>query len=423
MNYAAAQEPAFISAWRHAPAIGFTSRVEWAGGILFLFLFSQGLLGPLLASTGDPEDSAILRLMWLPIYAITAALVLARPGALVRMLAANWLLLGLVALTAISTLWSIDPDTTLRRSFALAMTTLFGFWLASRWSWRALILLIASTFALLALASYAVALAMPSIGIDQAVHAGAWKGVWWEKNTLGAMMGRGAIAGFAAMVLDPKRRWLWFGVALACSGLVLLSTSKTALLALVLGSAGVLGIALCRRGFAASALTLFLLITGGMTIVLIGLLAPVEALEALGRDATLTGRTDIWAVLAEQIRNAPWTGYGYMAFWVVEDGPVFWVRQQTDWPVPTAHNGWLETALAIGLPGVTLMALVFLRAMLRAVRRLFCGPETYWTLPFLAMLALFSISESNLLLQNSITWVLFVATVAKLADRRARTET
>ena len=165
---------------------------------------------------------------------------------------------------------------------------------------------------------------------------------------------------------------------------------------------------------------MFLGLTGGITIAAIMLVAPVEALQALGRDATLTGRTDIWGVLIEEIRTVPWTGYGYRAFWVADNGPVFWVRQATNWDVPTAHNGWIEIALAIGVPGVVLTALVYLQAFLRGVGRIFRGPETYWALAFVAMLFLVSISESNLVLQNSLGWVLFVATSAKLAERRDR---
>jgi exopolysaccharide production protein ExoQ len=420
MSLAASHDPAFLSAWRRAPAFQFTGAIEGGLTLLCLFLFSQGLIGPLFADPANPESSVVLRLIWLPVYALTLVLAITRPGAVMRTLAGNWLMLALVLLTAVSVLWSVAPDTTLRRAFALIMTTFFGFWMAARWSWRSLILLTATTFIGLAVLSTLMALAMPSLGVDHEVHAGAWKGVWWEKNTLGAMMAWGAVACFAALHMDPRRRWIWMGGAILCCALVLLSTSKTALLALLLGTGGAMGIALCRRGFGFASLMLLLGLTGAAGGALILLIAPVEFLELLGRDATLTGRTDIWAILSRQAMEVPWTGYGYMAFWANETGPVFWVRQGTDWPVPTAHNGWIETALAVGLPGVAMMALVFGRALVRAAGRLFHGPETYWTLTFLAMLGLVSISESNLLQQNSIGWVLLVATAAKLADRRAR---
>ena len=271
----------------------------------------------------------------------------------------------------------------------------------------------------LALASLAIALAMPSLGVDQAVHAGAWKGVWWEKNTLGAMMAWGAVANLAAALASPRRWPVWAGLALLCALLVVMSTSKTALLALLLGVAGACGIGLSRQGFGFAALMLFALCGGLVLAALIALIAPLEALDLLGRDATLTGRTPIWGALIEAIAARPLTGYGYMAFWAVDDGPVFWIRQATAWEVPTAHNGWIETALALGLPGVALTAMVYLGALGRAFTRLFSGAETYWALVFLAMFGLVSLSESNLLEQNALSWVLFSATAAKLAAGRS----
>jgi len=419
MSRIAIIEPAFLSPWRGAPSLSIVRGLEASLTVLFLFLYSQGLIGPLFADSANPEASVVLRLMWLPVYAVTAILILARPGAMLRTLLSNGLILLLVALTAVSVLWSVFPETTLRRSFALVMTTFFGLWLASRWSWRELVLLVATTMGILAVLSTIMALAVPSMGIDHAVHAGAWKGVWWEKNTLGAYMAWGAVSCYAASIFDRKHLLIWIGLAILATALVFLSTSKTALLSWSLGTFGVIGISLCRRGFGFAALTLFVLITGVTGIALILTIAPVEALEALGRDATLTGRTDIWGVLINQVAERPWTGYGYKAYWAAENGPVYWVRQATDWDVPTAHNGWIETALAIGIPGVILLALAYFGAFFRALGRLFKGPETYWALPYLAMIGLVSISESNFLQQNSLGWVLFIATAAKLMDRQA----
>lgn len=173
----------------------------------------------------------------------------------------------------------------------------------------------------------------------------------------------------------------------------------------------------CRQGFGFATLVLFLGITGGAMLGLALAIAPVEFLELLGRDATLTGRTDIWALLSDEVWKRPWTGYGYRAFWTVEDGPVFWVRQGTSWPVPTAHNGLLEIALALGIPGAVLMVTVYLRAMARAIGTIFSDrPETYWVLAQFAIMGLASISESNLMNQNSLSWILFTAGAAKLAQ-------
>ena len=133
------------------------------------------------------------------------------------------------------------------------------------------------------------------------------------------------------------------------------------------------------------------------------------------------GRTEIWEVLFRQIGERPLLGFGYGVFWQVDLGPAFWVRQETSWPVPTAHNGWIETALATGLIGVGVAAIAYAGALGSAVLRLFRGNETYWALPFLVMWGLISFSESNLAEQNSLMWVMFTATAAKLAQPREAT--
>lgn len=382
---------------------------------LILFLVSQGLLGPLLADTPDPEGAAILRVMWLPVYALTIGWMVITPARTLEVLWRTPLILTLSILCFVSFMWSVDAGLTQRRGFALVMTTLFGLLLASRFNWRELITLFAVVFVVLGVMSAVMSLAFPGIAVHHDIHVGAWKGIWWEKNTLGAMMAFGTTAALAASVCQPRHKMIWWGLAAFQAGLVLMSTSKTALLALVLALAGIAAIHLIRRGFGFSSL---ILIGGGLVVFIVVLMfsiAPVAILEALGRDATLTGRTDIWLVLADQIRARPWTGYGYGAFWDGVYGPAYWVRQRTQWPVPTAHNGWLEIALGIGLPGIILMAMSLLISIVRAAGRLFRGPEVFWALIFLILVALISISESNLLQRNAITWVLFVATAARLA--------
>jgi exopolysaccharide production protein ExoQ len=409
-----------LNAWRAAPQITLMRQIEFGATLLILLLLSQALLGPLLASEAEPEGAMLLRVMWLPIYAVAAIWMVARPGISLDVARRIPIILALSFLCLVSFVWSIDSAMTMRRGFALLMTTAIGIAFAATWSWRDLTLLIATSFTILGLGSAIAAIIAPGFAVHSDIHVGAWKGLWWEKNTLGAMMAFGAAACFAAAAQFPRYKLIWWGIAAFHAGMVLMSTSKTALVALLIAVAGAMGIALVRRGIGFATLMLFLAGVLGSSIALIVTLAPLAALEALGRDATLTGRTDIWAVLFGQIAAAPWTGYGYGAYWTQEYGPVFWVRQQTQWPVPTAHNGWLEIALAIGLPGVAMMALSYLLTLFRAITRLFRGRETYWALVFVVMLGVISFSESNLLQRNGLTWVLFVATAAKLAmPRRA----
>jgi hypothetical protein len=101
-----------------------------------LLLFSNALIGPVFApQTSDASvaesDSAILRLMWPPVYAVTLLLVGTRVTRLMRILPALFMVGILVGLCFASTYWSIAPDITSRRAIAVAMTSLFGLYLAS----------------------------------------------------------------------------------------------------------------------------------------------------------------------------------------------------------------------------------------------------------------------------------------------------
>ena len=42
--------------------------LETAATVVLLLLFSEALLGPLLADETNPESSVVLRLMWPPLY-------------------------------------------------------------------------------------------------------------------------------------------------------------------------------------------------------------------------------------------------------------------------------------------------------------------------------------------------------------------
>ena len=402
--------------WRASvPRLTFIPMIEAGAALLALLLFSQALIGPLFADPLDPETSEGLRLLWPPVYLATLVLIAARPLMTLSLVVKAWPLAVLVALTMISAAWSIDPEVTARRALGLIFTTLFAFWFAARFSWRDMIVLIASMYVILAFGSFIAGLLFPSFAIHDSIHPGAWKGLWWEKNTLGAMMAWATLAFVAAAALDTRRRVFWLAMVMPAVALVLLSTSRTSLLACMLAIAGPLMIAMARRSFGHAA---FALTGGGVAVALAALVlivGPGVFLEALGRDATLTGRTDIWEALLVQIGERPWLGYGYGAYWSDERGPVFWLRQATNWPVPTAHNAWLETAAAIGIPGAIVALIVLMQATGRAAMRLFHGRETYWALTYFAIFTIISVSESNLLGQNSLGWVLFCATAAKLA--------
>jgi O-antigen ligase len=89
---------------------------------------------------------------------------------------------------------------------------------------------------------------------------------------------------------------------------------------------------------------------------------------ALGRDATLTGRTDIWAA-ALKIPTNPLLGHGFASTWLTPEGRAM----AEELKIPHAHNGYLETYLHSGLFGVLLLLAVLYSAGRTARSNLLTG--------------------------------------------------
>ncbi|HEX8568982.1 MAG TPA: O-antigen ligase family protein [Caulobacteraceae bacterium] len=404
-------------AYARAPAAPARSTVLEAAETLFvlgaLFLMSNALLTPLFAGPDVADEPGWMRLMWLPVYGGLAAFACLRAGRMSSVWPAALLTLPLVMLAFASAEGSLMPDVSTRRAVAFSFTTLFGFYLAARFEWRALVEVLATLYFALAVGSAVAALAFPGFGVDGSVHPGAWKGLWLEKNALGAAMARGTLACACAAILAPQRRMIWSGAALLCAGLVLASTSTTGLLGLLLALACLAGIRLLRSGGAGAVLALWLGLVGVTVVAAVMLLAPELFFGLVGKDATLTGRTDIWEAAMRRVAAEP-GGHGYAAFWSAEGGPAEYIRIEADWPVPNAHNGWLELLLWFGWAGLAVFAVHYVVSLLSVSARVWSRDGgAYFALPTILLFLLFSISESTIMQWNNLSWVLYVAVLAK----------
>jgi len=392
---------------------------EVALTVFCLLMFSSALIGPLFAPqtldvAAAESDSAILRLMWLPVYAITLLLIGLRVTHLMRILPALFMTGLLVGLCFASSYWSIAPDITTRRTIAVAVTSLFGLYLAGRYRGEQLVQIIALSFAILAFGSYFVCICIPSLGIHNDINAGAWKGLWYEKNQMAAMMVLGFIATCASAYIAPDRRKLWIGLAVAIFVLVVLSRSKTSLLA-CLASAGAFPVLMAlQRGGVRSILFTWLAATAALTGGALFYIAPDMIFKMLGKDPTLTGRTEIWASLMRLSDKHPWLGYGYKAFWTPTSVPASVVRAETHWDVPSAHNGWLDLLIQLGWLGVILFGAILAIGFFCALFRFARVKDGFFSVLILLLFSFLILSESFILSQNSLIWALFVCALARL---------
>ena len=383
---------------------------------ILIFQFSTALVALLLTDPGDLASASSLgRNLWYPGYLLILLLTFRWLPKVIRMAVFNPLLVTCILWCGLSYIWSIHPDVTLRRSVALLMTTLFGLVLAARYDWNELVQRLASVFLVMAVISLFLAVFIPSLGQMQEIHQGAWRGAWLEKNSFGVRMAMGLALMMCAFAMQPKRGWLWVPSGVLCFGLVVMSTSKAALLAALVAICGFLVIRVFRRFPILRIPVMYSVVIGVSLLMFLLIFMPDMMFELIGKERTLTGRTDIWNALATAIKEKPLLGYGYGTFWQGLTGPSYWVRFSLEWGVPTAHNGWVETWLSAGVVAVVLFGLLYLITLLLAFGRLYRGGvENYWVILSTVLFLMVSLSESTILQQNDLSWVIFVATSAKL---------
>jgi exopolysaccharide production protein ExoQ len=385
--------------------------------VLMLLTYSQAWIAPLIGDAVDAQSSALVRTLYFPAYLAGLTLLAVRPWDSFRGAIRQPLLIALLLIAGGSVAWSVAPDQSTRRVVALMFTTLCGVVIGTRWRWPALVEVIAAAFAVLALVSLFVGVLVPAVGRMQDVFPGAWRGTWVEKNTFGGMMVFGFLAFVSAASLNPRRAVLWWGFAALAVLLVLLSTSKTALIALVLGVAALGFVLLVRRGGAVAVVAVYFTVLSAVGVGAAIILAPDVFLDLLGKDATLTGRTKIWAAVVRLIRQQPWLGYGYAAVWSDDSGrgPLAWIVKQAGYKPDHAHNSWLEQWLGVGLFGLGAWTLSFVSTLIQSLWAVFTRRGALFAFPFVAVYALVMLTESIAVAYNDLRWVLFVIVASRLS--------
>jgi exopolysaccharide production protein ExoQ len=176
-------------------------------------------------------------------------------------------------------------------------------------------------------------------------------------------------------------------------------------------------VGLLRLGPAAKVAMVWLAVVG-LTIAAGALLFAADAIfDILGKDATLTGRTEIWTAALRQIEKRPWTGYGYGVVWDVTGPwtPFAWIEREAGFTPQHAHNAWIEQWLGLGLVGLAMFSLFYLQSVALTLWAMFRSAGAYLAAPFVIVYTLMSITESVAFTYNDLRWVLFVAIAARLA--------
>jgi exopolysaccharide production protein ExoQ len=151
--------------------------------------------------------------------------------------------------------------------------------------------------------------------------------------------------------------------------------------------------------YMAAALVLFVAadLTFGISALLAG---------ALGRDPTLSGRTELWRHVLDFQTN-PIVGTGFESFWLGDRlkrmGQIYW------WKANQAHNGYLELYLNLGVIGLSIMIGVIITAFRKIRVELFRNFEWgRYRLGFMAAVVVYNWTEAAFKMGHPVWFVFYL---------------
>ena len=264
----------------------------------------------------------------------------------------------------------------------------------------------------------------PHIGRSQS-RAGEnmFTGVTTQKNSLGMTVFVLALIVLWDLLVvyrqkdqPGKKMQIWIRVGMLVMGAWLLYTcdSQTSVLCLILGSSIMWASQrLVRMNFGKQILIASL----GAALCVVGLDKSLgtsaKLLAMMGRDSTLTGRTDIWQIVRDQ-KTDQLIGNGYFAFWESAKGVEV---ENLFMKINTAHNGYLEMDLDGSLIGRPLLIFLLLVAGGKVINEMFAGGSLGLIgLAFWLLAIIYNFSESSFF-RLDLLWFTFLLVIIKYPQR------
>jgi exopolysaccharide production protein ExoQ len=178
----------------------------------------------------------------------------------------------------------------------------------------------------------------------------------------------GVLASLHSIRVDRHNRFFKICILFLFVILGFFSKSSTALLMILAFCGGDFVIALIRKGGNARILGVFLIVFFVLTSSIVALVGPDWFLEMIGKDPTLTGRTELWSYVLIAIEKRPLLGWGYSTFWSFTNPDASAISNALRWTVPSAHNALLALLLDAGILGAALFIGFWVRYISFALR-------------------------------------------------------
>lgn len=141
--------------------------------------------------------------------------------------------------------------------------------------------------------------------------------------------------------------------------------------------------------------------------------------DAVGRDPTLTDRTQIWDFLLSMKTN-PLIGTGYESFWLGPRLKWFWQNARLG-HINEAHNGFLEVYLNLGIVGLILLGFFLISSYRKVCRRLTLSNLGPLDLALWTVMLLYCVTEAGF--RTGLMWLTFLLGAIAIPKRASERDT
>jgi len=329
----------------------------------------------------------------------------------------NYWLILLPIWGGLSMIWSQDPMKTLLNIIPMFLLTCFGTYLTVRLSPERQVEFFLFAGVVTLAANYLLVIFYPSAGIAQFDGKGAWQGLFVHKNQCGILMTYMLIPAFCVPPSTLLKRLGLVVYVIADLFIIVMTQSRTGWLT---ASCCLVFLTMAKLSWKFAWKEKVLIAVCVLAIVsLISLLCFAYMSELailLGKDATLTGRTNIWATLWPVLGKRPYVGYGYSAFWLGMRGESATLNLAFT-NLANAENAVMQMWLELGGVGVVIMCAGILISCKHVWWSALHRPSNYtlWCSAnvFLTVLAL--VDGDKIMFPNTIEWALYVASFISLS--------
>lgn len=393
---------------------GCLSGTMWIPTLWLLWSCSKDLGQYLNLQTTMEAGSLPDRIFLIALSSIAVLILIHRKFLWTPHLRMNFPLIAIIGFMLISVIWSDSIPIALRRWIKVSLIIPMSFLVLSETNPLEVLLSIFKKVIYISLPlSLMLIKYFPIYGRTYHPYTGElqWTGIAGQKNGLALLCSFSIIYLFWSLLKKAKlQKKIKKEILIIDGSMILLSIylmmgpqrniaySSTSLSILVIGIFQMIfsNIIIKKRGNINNKIILALL----SLIIFIGSIMPFtgkvpikEIPKLLNRDESLTGRTAIWNTLMPYAHKNLWLGYGYGSFWNSSR------REQI---AVSAHNGYLETILNLGIIGLALFIIFYLNyanIASKIIKNSLDAPILLLTMIF--MLLIQNISESSMTYLNA----------------------